>query len=320
MPRILFVKTSSMRDVVHHCPALSDVANALPDAEIDWVVEARFAGIAALHHAVRRVIPVTVRRWWGEPWRPSVWREMERFRRTLRTAGYDVVIDAQGLLRSALLARLADPTGVRTHGYDAAFAPRAAHMYGVAHAVPPALHAVERGRRLASLACGYALDDAPCDYGLHVVGAPPLETHPSYAVLLTMASHADRLWPEEHWIALGRALADSKLRCVLPWGNAEERARCRRIAQAIGWAKVSDPMELGELARLFRGTYGVVGVDTGLTHFAAAVGAPTAGVYCSSDPALDGLYGAPRARSVGGAQGTPGVEVVLAGLEAARLA
>ncbi|MDX1376584.1 MAG: lipopolysaccharide heptosyltransferase I [Burkholderiales bacterium] len=320
MPRILFIKTSSMGDVVHHCPAVSDAARALPGAEIDWMVEAPFAGVAALHHAVRRVIPVAVRRWRRELWRSTVWSEMAQFHRSVRAGHYDFVVDSQGLLKSALLARIADPSGAHLHGYDRASArePLAARLYRSRHAVPKALHAVERNRRLTALACGYTLDEAACDYGLSIAGASPVEPHPSYVVLLTMTSRADKLWPEASWIALGRALAERKLRCVLPWGDADERARCRRIAQAIGWAKVPGRMALDELARLFRGTYGIVGVDTGLTHLAAAVEAPTVGIYCATDPSLTGLYGAPRARNVGGADAAPAVEDVLAALEAAR--
>lgn len=320
MPRILFVKTSSMGDVVHHCPAVSDAARALPDAEIDWMVEAPFAGVAALHHAVRRVIPVAVRRWRRELWRTTVWNEMARFLRAVRGTHYDLVIDSQGLVKSAVLARVANPSGAKLHGYDAASAREslAARLYRTRHAVPQALHAVERNRRLTALACGYSIDDAPCDYGLNVQGASPVEPHPSYVVLLTMTSRADKLWPEAHWVSLGRALAERKLRCVLPWGDVAERARCRRIAQAIGWAKVPERMALDDLSRLFRGTYGIVGVDTGLTHLAAAVGAPTVGIYCTTDPARTGLYGAPRARNVGGLEGPPPTETVLAALEEAR--
>jgi len=322
MPRILFVKTSSMGDVVHHCPAVSDVERAMPGAEIDWVVEMPFSEIATLHHSVRRVVPVALRRWRRELWRPSIWQEMGSFRRAVRAGRYDLVIDSQGLLKSALLARVIDPGGARTHGYDASSArePLAARLYRTRHTVPRALHAVERNRRLTALACGYAFDGASCDYGLHVVGTSPVETHPSYVVLLTMTSRAEKLWPEARWIALGRTLAERKLRCVLPWGNADERARCRRIAQAIGWAKVPERMPLRKLAHLFRGTYGIVGVDTGLTHLAAAIGAPTVGIYCATDPALTGLYGAARARNVGGMAGPPAIEEVLTALEAARAA
>src|SRR5262245_4750270 len=142
-PRILFVKTSSLGDVVHNGPAVSDAARALPGAEIDWVVEAPFAEVAAMHGAVRRVIPVAVRRWRRALWRPSGWAEMRAFRAALRATRYDAVVDTQSLLKSALIAQLAD--GLR-HGLDRASArePVAARFYDAVHAVPRALHAVER--------------------------------------------------------------------------------------------------------------------------------------------------------------------------------
>src|SRR5918994_7751945 len=103
MKSILFVKTSSLGDVVHHCPAVSDVARALPGAAIDWVVEEPFAGIAAMHPAVRRVIPVAVRRWRATLWKPAVWSEIGAWRRELRGERYDAVVDTQSLVKSALL-------------------------------------------------------------------------------------------------------------------------------------------------------------------------------------------------------------------------
>src|ERR671911_3181915 len=102
MKTILFVKTSSLGDVVHNCPAVSDAARALPGAAIDWIVEEPFAGIAAMHAAVRRVIPVAVRRWRSALWRPATWSEMAQWRRALREERYDAVIDTQSLLKSAL--------------------------------------------------------------------------------------------------------------------------------------------------------------------------------------------------------------------------
>src|SRR5882672_6058372 len=155
-PRILFVKTSSLGDVVHNGPAVSDAARALPGAEIDWVVEAPFAEVAAMHAAVRRVIPVAVRLWRSALWRPSAWREMREFRRVLGAQRYDVVLDTQSLVKSALIARFA---GGARHGLDAASArePIAARFYDVVHGVPRALHAVERNRRLTAAALGYPL-------------------------------------------------------------------------------------------------------------------------------------------------------------------
>ena len=303
MPRILFVKTSSLGDVVHHCPAVSDAARELAGAQIDWVLEEAFAGVARLHRAVGRVIPVALRRWRRAPWRASVWKEIARFRRELRSQSYDAIIDTQGLLKSALLSSL----GLGTkHGMDRASArePLAARFYDVAHAVPRALHAVERNRRLAAAALGYATSNG-CDYGLKAQAAGE---RGAYAVLLTMTSRADKLWPEERWMELGRALA---LPAVLPWGSAAERERAERVARGIGQAVVPPRMAIDALAELLSNARGVVGLDTGLTHLAAALGVPTVGVFCGSDPALTGLYGAPRASNVGAAGKPPQVFEVL---------
>ena len=309
MPRILFVKTSSLGDVVHHCPAVSDAARARPGAQIDWVVEEPFAGIASMHPAVRRVIPVAVRRWRRALWDPAVWREVGDFRRALHGERYDTVIDTQSLVKSALLARLASGT---KHGMDRASArePLAARFYDVTHAVPRGLHAVERNRRLTAQALGYALPDA-LDYGLRGGAAALPGVDGAYAVLLTMTSRADKLWPEPRWVELGRALA---MPVVLPWGSDEERERAGRIGRAIGQAVVPDRMSLPQLGGILVNARAVVGLDTGLTHVAAALGAPTVGVYCGSDPELTGLYGAARAKNVGAPGRPPEVFEVLQSL------
>jgi heptosyltransferase I len=300
MTTILFVKTSSLGDVVHNCPAVSDAARALPGAAIDWVVEAPFAGIAAMHPAVRRVIPVAVRRWRGAWWKPSVWSELAQWRRELRAERYDVVLDTQSLVKSALISRAA--LG-RRHGMDRASArePLAAFFYDRKHAVPRGMHAVERNRLLTAAALGFK--PAALAYGLRI----PDAEKSGYVVLLTMTSREDKLWPEERWIELGRGL---RAPTVLPWGSEAERARAERIASAIG-GTVPPPRSLQEISRLFAAARCVVGLDTGLTHLAAALGTTTVGIYCGSDPALTGLYGAPNARNAGAAGRPPEVDEVL---------
>jgi heptosyltransferase-1 len=292
--------------VVHHCPAVSDAARAIPGAAIDWVVEEPFAAVAAMHPAVRRVIPVAVRRWRRGWWRAAARAEIAAFRRALGAERYDVVIDAQSLIKSALITRLADG---RRHGMDRASArePLAACFYDVRHAVPRAAHAVERNRRLTAAALGIAAY-SPIEYGLASPGSEATDV----VVFLTMTSRADKLWPEERWAALGRALA---LPVVLPWGSEEERSRAQRIAAALPAASVPERMGLDRLAGLFAAAKRVVGLDTGLTHLAAAVGARTVGIYCGSDPALTGLYGAPRATNVGALGRSPQVQEVLKALE-----
>jgi len=293
--------------VVHQCPAVTDAARSLPGARIDWVVEEGFAGVARMHAFVERVIPVAVRRWRGALWKGSVWNEIAAFRAALAAQRYDAVIDTQGLLKSALITRCA--SGPR-HGMDRASVrePLAAFFYDRTHTVPRALHAVERNRRLTAASLDIPLQSS-IDYGLRpssAVGAPGLPA--SYAVLLTMTSRADKLWPEARWIELGRALG---LPAVLPWGNAEERARAERIAGGLGEALVPERMTLEALARVLAGAKNVVGLDSGLSHLAAAFGAPAVAIFCGSDPALTGLYGAPRARNVGAPGRPPQVMEVL---------
>jgi heptosyltransferase-1 len=123
-----------------------------------------------------------------------------------------------------------------------------------------------------------------------------------------------KLWAEESWIELGRRLTLDGGRCVLPWGNAEERARSERLAGAIPQAIVPPALELGEVAGLMAGAAAVAGVDTGLTHLSGALGAPTAGIYCATDPSATGLYGCARGVNLGGASGPPTVEEVMAAL------
>ncbi len=313
MPRILFIKTSSLGDVVHNCPAVSDVARQVPGASIDWVVEEPFAEIAALHPQVRRVIPVAVRRWRGDLFSPATWSELRAFRAALREERYDAVIDSQGLIKSALIASQA--LG-RKHGFDRASVrePFAVRFYDATHAVPGDLHAVDRNRQLAAAALGYRAD-GPSDYGLRAGDGLPMQVLKPFALLLTMTSRDDKLWPEEHWRSLGVALQACGLHCVLPWGTEDERRRCARIATAIPRAVVPPRMALVDLARLARAAKCAVGVDTGLAHLAAALDVPVAGLYCGSSPALTGLHGGKWTRNLGDNGAPPAVADVLRALE-----
>lgn len=298
--RILLIKTSSLGDVIHNLPVATDLRVRFPDAAIDWVVEEAFADVVRLHPGVRRVLPVAIRRWRGSLLAPATWSEAAAFRATLQQERYDLVLDTQGLLKSALIARMARG---RRCGYAAASArePVAARFYDTTFAVPTSLHAVERNRRLASLAAAYPMTPAP-DYGIALSRAAGDEAR--CAVLLTATSRDDKLWPEERWIGLGRALQDKGLVCLLPSGSPVERERAIRIAQAIPGAVALPPLGLDALARQLATARLVVGVDTGLVHLAAALGRPTVALFCASDPALTGVLAATPAINLG-ARGQP---------------
>jgi len=306
MTAILLVKTSSLGDVVHNLPVVTDIRRRFPDARIDWVVEEHFAAIPRCHSGVRDVIPVAVRRWRRTWWQRATREAIGRVRARLAAQTYDAVIDTQGLLKSAWLAHAARG---RRHGLDwASSREPLAWFYDETHAVPWTLHAVERNRELAAQALGYARDGA-AEYGiqraLSTTAAP-------YVVLLHATSAERKLWPETAWIALAKTLAARGLDVVLPWGNAEERARSERLAQAMARARVPERMTLDVVADLLGGARLVVGLDTGLTHLAGALGVPTLGIYVATDPAATGLYACPRGRNLGTIGQPPAVDDVVA--------
>jgi heptosyltransferase-1 len=313
MKKILLVKTSSLGDVVHNLPVASDILAAAPGSGIDWVVEESFAAIPRLHRGVTRVLPVAIRRWRSSLLNGGTRTELRAFLNELRQTAYDLVIDTQGLLKSALIAYAA--RGVRC-GLDFASAREPlTFFYDHTYSVPWTMHAVERNRALAAQALGYAVP-ARVDYGIAAAAAgfAWLPAGP-YAVLLHATSARSKLWAMERWIELGTRLARRGLCSVLTWGNAAEQLRAEEIARRVPGAVVAPGLPLADAAALLSGARAVVGVDTGLTHLAAALQMPTVGIYCATDPAATGLYGCARAVNLGGIGKPPAVEDVMAALQ-----
>jgi heptosyltransferase-1 len=307
MASILFIKTSSLGDVIHHMPALTEARKARPDATFTWLVEEAFAPLVRLHPAVGEVIPVAWRRWRNSLYAPATLNEIAGSLRAIRAPRYDEIVDSQGLLRTAVIARLARG---RRHGYDAASIrePLAAMFYDVRHSVSRDLHAVERNRILSGLALGYAPQGAP-EFGLDRARfAAPGER---YAVLLHATARPEKQWPEAHWITLGHALAGQRIDLVLPWGTASERARSTRIAAALPRARVPERSPLDAVARLIAGAEFVIGVDTGLMHLAAALGVPLVAIFAGSKPGLTGPVGSGPIEVLGAQGAPPSVDAVV---------
>jgi len=313
-PRVLIVKTTSMGDVVHALPAATDIARAHPGAVIDWLVEAQFAAIPALHRDVRRVLPITWRKWRKKLADGATWRAIGELRGELRAERYDCVLDLQGLVKSALWATQAHGPRVG-YAWRSAREPLASVFYGRRAELPGVaeLHAVERCRRLAAFALGDAAPASAPDFGLRAP-APQWPPPAERAVFIPCASRAEKLWPEAHWRAL---VADAEARGLAPvllWGGAAEQALVRRLAD--GSAAVLPPfLSVGDTAAVLAGARVVVGLDTGFTHLAAAFGRPTVGIYCDYDPGLAGLTGAAGGcfvRSLGDKGRPPPLETVRA--------
>lgn len=309
MPDVLFVKTSSLGDVIHQMPALTEARTKLPDARFSWAVEEAFAPLVRLHPGVDEVIEVASRRWRSALHRPATWREIRGFTGGLRARRHDLVIDTQGLIRTGIIARAA--RGER-HGYDAESIREkfAARFYDVRHHVSRGLHAVARNRRLTGLALGY-VPDGPPDYGLDRGRLAAAAGNPPYAVLLHATARPEKEWPEPLWIKLGATLAATH-EWVIPWGTPSERARSERLAAVLSGARVPERQPLDAVARLIAGASLVVGVDTGLLHLAAALNVPLVGIFTASEPGLTGPVGAGPIGTVGGKDAAPGVSEVLA--------
>ncbi|HEX2654794.1 MAG TPA: lipopolysaccharide heptosyltransferase I [Xanthobacteraceae bacterium] len=307
MSDILFVKTSSLGDVIHNMPAVSDVRKVLPKARITWIVEEAFAPLVRLHPGVDNVIPVASRRWRKEFYKFSSWREMRDFTCVARRQIYDTIIDTQGLFRSAVITKLVQG---RRHGYDLASArePISTYFYDVRHNVSRDLHAIERNRILTARALNYAHKGEP-DYGLdqrRLSGSG----HDRYAVLLPSTAQPRKEWPEHFWREIGRGLEEQGLELVIPWGTELERRRSERIAAGLSRVRIPQRQSLDKVAQLIAGAALVVGVDTGLMHLAAGLRVPLVAIFVGSKPGLTGPIGSGPIKCVGDDGQSPSVDVV----------
>ena len=314
-PRILLVKASSLGDVLHNLPVVSDIVRHYPNAQIDWLVEENFAALPRLHPAVRYVLPVGLRRWRTKLLNPSTWREIAIFRATLAALQYDSAIDTQGLLKSALL--MLGAHGLRC-GFDrhSAREPLAASLYQQTFFVATGQHAVERNRQLVAQALAYT-PEGHADYGIRppAIARPDWLLDGQYVVLLHATSRTDKLWDEANWISLGRYLHGKNIRCILPWGSAAEQQRSLRIASVVPDAITPPRMSLDEAAILLGSAHAVIGVDTGLNHLAAALNVPTIGIYTATDPTLTGLHAGAQAINLGNNGSVPDTAAVIAALQ-----
>jgi heptosyltransferase-1 len=288
--RVLLVKTSSLGDLIHTLPALTDAASALEEIRFHWVVEESFAEVPGWHPAVEETIPIALRRW-RRGWRRALRSgEPRSFLRHLRANAYDCVLDAQGLLlKSGVVALLA--CGPRS-GYDRASArePWVSWTYHHRYPVSRSLHAVERTRRLFAAALGYPLPSGGPDYGIRRLGRPRDLQHP-YLVFLLGTTWPSKQWPWTYWAALVQLATEGGYRVCFPWHSPEDRLQAERVIAAAGAGELLPRGGLTELAARLAAAAGVAGVDTGLAHLAAAVGVPSVTLYGPTRVDLTGALG-----------------------------
>jgi len=279
--RVLLVKMSSLGDIVHALPAVTDAIKH--GYTIDWVVEEAFADVARMHTGVNSVIPIAWRRW-GRSLLSSR-AEMKSFFTTLREHDYDVVLDSQGLLKSAVVTRCARASVRAGYSGGSAREPMAALAYGRRARVPGNQHAVDRQRQLFAALLDY-IPGTEMDAGL-----TRAETHPGRVFLLHGTTWDTKHWPDSMWIELAKHAVDAKMCPTLTWGNDVERQRAEAIASAVHEVVVIPRSELAELVDNLAASELVIGVDSGLTHLSAALGVPTLGLYGPTNAKLTGCRG-----------------------------
>lgn len=314
---------SSLGDVVHNMPMVSDLHRHFPQAQIDWVVEEDYVELVRLHPDVRQVIPFALRRWRKSLPAARTRAEIAHCFRQLRGVEYDFIFDTQGLFKTGALMRLARlaPGGQRVglanategSGYEALS--RIFHDRSVPVGVHT--HGVTRSREVAAAALDYALDDQ-VEFKLGVPHPEPVpDCLPAgpYAMLFHATARAAKQWRPEGWVQLAGMLAQRGIQVLLPWGNAAEQAAAQGLAAQMKNALVLPKISVMEALALIRRAALVIGVDTGLTHIAAALRRPTIELYCDSPRWKTEGFWSPNIINLGDTGAPPSVAEVEAALD-----
>lgn len=296
----LIIKTSSLGDVVHMLPAISDAQKQIPELTFDWVVEKGFAEIPAWHPTIDTVIPVSIRQWRKSPLSKSTRLEFSVFKTAIKKAPYTKVIDAQGLIKSAVLTRFAQGEiwGYDKHSITEALASR---FYHQCVSVPFKEHAITRNRLVLAKSLGYSIDNLELNYG--IANNPLFQNSldelqqnlliPQKTIIaLHGTSRKDKEWPIEHWDKFIKIVEQSDYTVLLPWGNPEEKSRAQHLVNKNQKAIILPPCSLTTLAGLIQNADAVIGMDTGLMHVAAAFDKKGVALYPATQPELTGVLSA----------------------------
>lgn len=290
--RVLIVKVSSLGDIIHTLPAVTDAYRSHTGLVFDWVVEENFVEVPSWHPAVDKVIPVAIRRWRKSLMKTYMRKEFRQFKHALQGEHYDMVIDAQGLIKSGMISRLSRGLTIGLSNRTIR-EPLATLFYNKVYSVPWTEHAVDRVRQLFSRALKHGYDKDKVDYGLDAsrFGVASANHDEKTVVFLHGTTWATKHWPEYYWKHLGHIAAEAGYRVMLPWGDDSEKQRAQFIARDNANAEVLDKLSLSGIADEINRSSGVIAVDTGLGHLAAALAKPTVSLYGPTDPGLSGTFG-----------------------------
>ena len=330
-PKFLLVKLSSLGDVLHNLPIVWDLRARFPDAQIDWVVEEGYANLLkpllSNQHfrGIDRIIPFGLRGWKKSLFSLKTWQAFSVFKKDLQAQTYDIVIETQGLLKSALVCALANKSphaiiaGLANATEFSGYEPLARTFYNQSVQVPIQCHAVDRSRWVMCSAMDIPLvvreispQFYPPSFVEQIPNSPIFGLHRPYILCFHSTARAAKRWPQEDWIALGKSLATEGYQIVFPWGNAEERSISDALAMQVSHSLVPPAFSIDEAFALIKGASLTIGVDTGLTHLAAVLDRPTVEIYCDSPRWKTEGYWSKQIRNVGDIQSPPSSQEVLA--------
>ncbi len=285
--RILIIRVSSLGDVVHNLPVLADIHRHYPEAIMDWVVEEPYVGLVKQNRYVNEVIPFALRRWRKNVFSSETRHAFYAFRDRLKQHAYDYVFDTQGLIKTGIIMGLAQTEkngkkiGLANKTDGSGYEPLSRFFHDQSITVDKHIHVVTRGRDVVAKALGYSIDSVP-DFGLVIPDVIPewLSTKP-YAVFFHGTSRDSKKWPRQNWIDIARMLTHSGLNIVLPWGSSKEKEEAKALSFAIPNSTVLPQLSITDMVTLTGHATFIVGVDTGLSHLAAAFDKPTVQIYCN---------------------------------------
>ena len=329
-PKVLLVKLSSLGDVLHNLPIVWDLRARLPEAQIDWVVEEAYVHLLTPllsrdgFKGIDRIIPFGLRRWKKNLFTLATWKKFFAFRKTLQATTYDVLIETQGLLKSAIVCSLAKRSsgavvaGLANATEFSGYEPLARSFYNQSVQVPTQCHAVDRSRWVMCSALDWPLldrSDAPQFYSKEFVASIPKATvedlKTPYILCFHSTAREAKRWSNEGWVTLGRDLSARGYQLVFPWGNATEKAVSQSLAAQIPGSLVPRAFSIEDAFSVIAGAALTVGVDTGLTHLAAVLDKPTVEIYCDSPRWKTEGYWSSRICNLGDMQSPPSAQEVL---------
>jgi heptosyltransferase-1 len=342
-PKMLLVKLSSLGDVLHNLPIVWDLRKRLPCAQIDWIVEEGYVHLleplktTESFRGIDRIIPVAFRRWRKNLFSIKTWRQFFAMRKLLQATTYDVVLETQGLLKSALVCALAKKSdnvivaGLGNATEHSGYEPMARMFYNQSVHVPVKCHAIDRSRWVMCSAFDWPLFDRrsepPLFYSpafveqLATLEFEGLRKQPNgaavpYVVCFHSTARAAKRWPSENWVELGKALSSKGYQAIFPWGSPEEMKNSARIASQVPGAIVPRAFSIEEAYSLVAHAALTIGVDTGLTHLAAVLGKPTIEIYCDSPRWKTEGYWSSNIANLGDFKSVPQANAVLQAAEA----